>query len=158
MEVGRATFETKRKRFTILDCPGHKNYVTNMISGAAQADVACLVVSARVGEFEAGFERTGQTREHAMLAKSLGATKMIVLINKLDTVKWSQARYDYIKDNLSPFLVKACGFEAFNIYWVGIEGLTGYNIINVGDKEEANWYKGMSLFDTLDSFPLVKRS
>lgn len=73
VEMGRANFVTEKKRFTILDCPGHKNYVQNMIQGAAQADVACLVVSARNGEFEAGFEKNGQTREHAMLARTLGA-------------------------------------------------------------------------------------
>jgi len=59
VEMGRASFDTKHKRFTIMDCPGHKNYVQNMISGAAQADLAVLVVSARTGEFEAGFEKTG---------------------------------------------------------------------------------------------------
>jgi peptide chain release factor subunit 3 len=108
IEVGRATFETENKRFTILDCPGHRNYVQNMISGAAQADVACLIVSAKPGEFEAGFEKDGQTREHAMLAKSLGAKHLVVCINKMDTVDWDKARVDYIKQNITPFLVTSC--------------------------------------------------
>ena len=72
VEVGRARFETPSKRFTIFDAPGHKNYVPNMIMGAAMADIGALVISARKGEFEAGFEKDGQTREHAQLAKSLG--------------------------------------------------------------------------------------
>lgn len=72
VEVGRAQFDTKKKKYTIFDAPGHKNYVPNMIMGAALADVAGLVISARKGEFEAGFEKDGQTREHAQLAKSLG--------------------------------------------------------------------------------------
>ena len=72
VEVGRAHFETETYRYTILDAPGHKNYVPNMIAGAAQADVGILVISARKGEFETGFEKGGQTREHALLAKTLG--------------------------------------------------------------------------------------
>lgn len=94
MECGRGAFETEKKRFNILDAPGHKNYVPNMISGAAQADVAILVISARKGEFETGFERGGQTREHALLAKTLGVKKMVVVINKMDdaTVNWSKER------------------------------------------------------------------
>ena len=74
VEVGRAAFETEKKRYTILDAPGHKNYVPNMIAGAAQADIGVLVIAARQGEFETGFERGGQTREHAQLAKTLGIT------------------------------------------------------------------------------------
>jgi peptide chain release factor subunit 3 len=95
VEVGRAHFETKSKRYTILDAPGHKNYVPNMIGGAAQADIGILVISARKGEFETGFEKGGQTREHAMVAKTLGLKYLIVVINKMDdpTVEWSKTRY-----------------------------------------------------------------
>jgi len=71
-----------------LDAPGHKNYVTNMIQGAAQADIAALVISATKGEFESGFVKGGQTQEHAILVKSLGVEKLIVLINKMDSVNW----------------------------------------------------------------------
>ena len=94
VEVGRAFFETERKHFTILDAPGHKSFVPNMISGASQADLAVLVISARKGEFETGFERGGQTREHAMLVKTAGVKHMVVLINKMDdpTVKWDVER------------------------------------------------------------------
>ena len=95
VEVGRAYFETDTRRYTILDAPGHKNYVPQMISGAAQADAAVLVISARKGEFETGFEKGGQTREHAMLVKTAGVNKLIVVINKMDdpTVNWEKARY-----------------------------------------------------------------
>lgn len=94
VEVGRAFFETEGKHFTILDAPGHKSFVPNMIGGAAQADLAVLVISARKGEFETGFDRGGQTREHAMLAKTAGVRHLIVLINKMDdpTVEWSEER------------------------------------------------------------------
>ena len=99
VEVGRAHFETEKKRYTVLDAPGHKNYVPNMIAGAAQADVGVLVIAARKGEFETGFERGGQTREHAQLAKTLGVTKLIVVVNKMDdpTVKWDKGRWDEIR-------------------------------------------------------------
>lgn len=95
VEVGRAYFETDKRRYTILDAPGHKNFVPQMISGAAQADVAVLVISARKGEFETGFEKGGQTREHAMLVKTAGISKLIVVVNKMDdpTVNWDKARY-----------------------------------------------------------------
>jgi translation elongation factor EF-1alpha len=95
VEVGRAAFETEKKRYTILDAPGHKAYVPNMIGGAAQADVGVLVVSARRGEFEAGFDRGGQTREHVLLAKTAGVRRLIIAINKMDdtTVNWDRERY-----------------------------------------------------------------
>eukprot|EP00064_Thunnus_orientalis_P013240 superscaffoldBa00002124_g13277 len=96
VEVGRAYFETDKKHFTILDAPGHKSFVPNMIGGASQADLAVLVISARKGEFETGFEKGGQTREHAMLAKTAGVKHLIVLVNKMDdpTVNWSLERWD----------------------------------------------------------------
>ncbi|KAF2556174.1 hypothetical protein F2Q68_00013599 [Brassica cretica] len=95
VEVGRAYFETETTRFTILDAPGHKSYVPNMISGASQADIGVLVISARKGEFETGYERGGQTREHVQLAKTLGVSKLVVVVNKMDdpTVNWSKERY-----------------------------------------------------------------
>ena len=112
VEVGRAHFTTAKKRYTLLDAPGHKNYVPNMIGGASQADVGVLVISARKGEFESGFDRGGQTREHAMLAKTLGLQKLVVLVNKMDEkeVSWRKERYDQIEAALSPFL-KKCGFN-----------------------------------------------
>ncbi len=96
VEVGKAYFETKSKKFTVLDAPGHKNYVPNMIMGAAMADIGALVISARKGEFEAGFEKDGQTREHAQLAKSLGVQKLIIIVNKMDQVGWAKSRYEEI--------------------------------------------------------------
>jgi len=110
--VGRAFFETEKKRFTILDAPGHAGFVPNMIGGAAQADVGVLVISARKGEFETGFERKGQTREHAMLAKTAGVKHLVILINKMDdpTVEWVEERFEECKTKLTPFLKKV-GFN-----------------------------------------------
>jgi len=112
VEVGRAYFETEKRRYTILDAPGHKNYVPNMIGGASQADVGILVISARKGEYETGFEKGGQTREHAVLAKTQGVNKLIVVVNKMDdpTVEWSKGRYDECTTKLTQYL-KQTGYN-----------------------------------------------
>jgi peptide chain release factor subunit 3 len=157
VEVGRATLETATKRFTIFDAPGHKNYVPDMIMGAAMADTAALVISARKGEYESGFERDGQTREHAQLAKSLGVEILIVVVNKMDedSVKWDEARFNEIVDGVTPFLVDQCGFKRQNVTFIPISGLTGDNIDVVGSRSP--WYKGPSLLQALDETELPKR-
>lgn len=143
VEVGRAEFETEKKRYTILDAPGHKNYVPNMIMGASQADIAVLVISARKGEFETGFDRGGQTREHAMLAKTLGVSYLVVVINKMDdpTVQWQKSRYDECVGKLRPFL-KSCGFVIKKeVKFIPISGLTGANVIKRVDNAACPWWE-----------------
>uniref|UniRef100_A0A8C2BK80 G1 to S phase transition 1, like n=1 Tax=Cyprinus carpio TaxID=7962 RepID=A0A8C2BK80_CYPCA len=140
VEVGRAYFETEKKHFTILDAPGHKSFVPNMIGGASQADLAVLVISARKGEFETGFEKGGQTREHAMLAKTAGVKHLIVLVNKMDdpTVNWSLERYEECKEKLVPFLKKVGFNPRKDVHFMPCSGLTGANL-----KEPAEycpWY------------------
>ena len=142
VEVGRATFETKLHRYSILDAPGHKNYVPNMIMGASQADVAILVISARKGEFEAGFNKGGQTREHALLAKTLGVTYLIVVINKMDepTVQWKKERFDECVSKLRPFL-KGCGFKIKKeVKFMAISALTGANVKDEVDASKCDWW------------------
>eukprot|EP00536_Pseudo-nitzschia_multiseries_P011117 jgi/Psemu1/205003/e_gw1.363.17.1 len=143
VEVGKAHFETEVKRYTILDAPGHKNYVPNMIMGASQADVGVLVISARKGEFETGFDRGGQTREHAMLAKTLGVSFLVVVINKMDdpTVNWSKIRYDECVQKLRPFL-KGCGFVIKReVKFIPISGLKGANVKDEVDSSACSWWK-----------------
>lgn len=159
VEVGRGFFETEKKHFTILDAPGHKSFVPNMIGGASQADLAVLVISARKGEFETGFERGGQTREHAMLVKTAGVKHLVVLINKMDdpTVKWDRARYDYCKDNLTPYLKKVGFNPAKDVQFMPCSGLTGAGLQEpVGDL--APWYSDQPFIPYIDSLPSLKRN
>lgn len=158
VECGRAFFETENKHFTILDAPGHKSFVANMITGASQADVAVLVISARRGEFESGFELGGQTREHAMLVKTAGVKKLIVLINKMDesTVKWSKDRYDEIIEKLGKYL-KKINYSKKEVYYLPGSGQTGINILK-GDQSLHPYYKGASLIEYLDALPNFDRS
>ncbi|KAI8097641.1 P-loop containing nucleoside triphosphate hydrolase protein [Halteromyces radiatus] len=157
VECGRAYFETDKRRYTILDAPGHKNYVPSMISGASQADVGVMVISARKGEFETGFERGGQTREHTMLAKTSGISKMIIVINKMDdpTVEWDKARYDEIVSKLTPFL-KQTGFNPkTDIHYMPVSGFTGANIKE--RSKACTWYSGPSLLEYLDDLKTSDR-
>jgi len=159
VEVGKAFFSTPSKRYTILDAPGHQSYVPNMLLGACQADYAGLVISAKNGEFESGFEGEGRTREHALLAKSLGVIKLVVIINKMDeeTVKWSQQRYDSIKNDLSIYL-KLCGYNTEkHVYWIPISGLKGDNIVTPVDKHVCPWYEGPTLIELLDKIDTPER-
>jgi peptide chain release factor subunit 3 len=162
VEVGKAHFETEAKRYTILDAPGHKNYVPNMIMGASQADVGVLVISARKGEFETGFDRGGQTREHAMLAKTLGVSYLVVVVNKMDdpTVNWSKDRFDECVKKLRPFL-KGCGYTIkTEVKFIPVSGLVGSNVKDEVDSSVCPWWKNswesgenntlLSLFDSLE--------
>ena len=156
VEVGRAQFDTPNKKYTIFDAPGHKNYVPNMIMGAALADVAGLVISARKGEFEAGFEKDGQTREHAQLAKSLGVQRLIVIVNKMDDCNWKKERFNEIHKGLIPFL-EATGYSEKDLVFVPIAGLQGHNIAEAVPSNICSWYKGKTLMQILDEVTLEKR-
>mmetsp|Transcript_795 Transcript_795/g.1881 ORF Transcript_795/g.1881 Transcript_795/m.1881 type:complete len:591 (-) Transcript_795:172-1944(-) len=143
VEVGKAHFDTDLKRYTILDAPGHRNYVPDMIMGASQADVGVLVISARKGEFETGFDRDGQTREHAMLAKTLGVNYLVVVINKMDdpTVQWSKDRFDECVKKIRPYL-KGCGFVIKReVRFIPISGLKGANVKDEVDPALCSWWK-----------------
>ena len=144
-----------------MDAPGHKGYVQNMIGGAVQADVAVLVISARKGEFETGFDRGGQTREHAQLARTMGLRKLLVVVNKMDepTVQWSKERYDEILDKLRPFL-KASGYNLqTEVDFMPISGFTGANLKDRIKPEVCPWHSGPSFLEYLDEIkPIERRS
>jgi peptide chain release factor subunit 3 len=158
-ECSVASFETENKRITLLDAPGHSAYVPAMLTGAAQADVACLVISARKGEFEAGFESGGQTLEHIILARTMGISKILVMVNKMDeaTVKWSQERYDNIVTKLGPQF-KEFGYNLKkDITFFPASGFTGAGLKDRVKKHECDWYSGPSFFELLDKLPPIPR-
>jgi len=141
---------------TIIDAPGHRDFIKNMITGTSQADCAILVVASGQGEFEAGISKTGQTREHALLAYTLGVKQMIVLVNKMDdkTVNWAEARYNEIKNEVSNFL-KKIGYAPENIPFVPISGWLGDNMLE--KSSNLPWYKGPTLIEALDGISEPKR-
>jgi len=106
IDISLWKFETQKYMFTIIDAPGHRDFIKNMITGTSQADCAILMIASPQGEFEAGISKDGQTREHGLLAFTLGVKQMIVCCNKMDekTVSWSQARYDEIQKEVSAYL------------------------------------------------------
>ncbi|XP_068933421.1 HBS1-like protein isoform X1 [Petaurus breviceps papuanus] len=158
MDVGMTKFETKTKVITLMDAPGHKDFIPNMITGAAQADVAVLVVDASRGEFEAGFETGGQTREHGLLVRSLGVTQLAVAVNKMDQVNWQQERFQEIIDKLGHFL-KQAGFKEGDVAFIPTSGLSGENLITKSQSSElTKWYQGKCLLEQIDSFKPPQRS
>ncbi|XP_054742166.1 eukaryotic peptide chain release factor GTP-binding subunit ERF3A [Anastrepha obliqua] len=160
VEVGRAFFETERKHFTILDAPGHKSFVPNMIGGAAQADLAVLVISARKGEFETGFDRGGQTREHAMLAKTAGVKHLVVLVNKMDdpTVNWDETRYNECRDKILPYLKKLGFNPSKDLTFMPCSGLGGAGLRDSVPADICPWYRGPAFIPFIDQLPSLNRN
>lgn len=158
IEVGKAYFETDKRRYTILDAPGHKMYVSEMIGGASQADVGILVISARKGEYETGFEKGGQTREHALLAKTQGVNKIVVVVNKMDdaTVGWSEDRYKDCTTKVAQFL-KGIGYQKDDILFMPVSGYTGAGLKDRVDPKDCPWYEGPSLLEFLDNMKTANR-
>lgn len=156
IDIALWKFETPRYSCTIIDAPGHRDFIKNMITGTSQADVAILIIASPAGEFEAGISKNGQTREHALLAYTLGVKQMIVGINKMDekTVGYGQARYEEIVNEVSNF-VKKIGYNPKNIPFVPISGWNGDNML----ERSANlpWWKGPTLIEAIDSITPPER-
>ena len=155
IDVAQDTFRTRTTLFHLLDAPGHSDFVPNMISGAAQADAAILVVDAVLGAFEAGFQARGQTREHATLLRSLGVQQLVVAVNKLDAVSYSEARYRAIVDALLPFLAQN-GFEMSMVRFVPCAASAGWNVAERNPVHGA-WYTGKTLAEELDGLRMPER-
>lgn len=142
-------FETERYKCTIIDAPGHRDFIKNMITGTSQADLAVLMISAQAGEFEAGISKEGQTKEHALLAFTLGVKQIIVGVNKMDhsSVNWGPERYEDIKREATDFLKKT-GYKPEKIHFVPLSGWMGDNLIERSAK--MGWYKGPTLIEAID--------
>ncbi|GMN39819.1 hypothetical protein TIFTF001_009042 [Ficus carica] len=153
MTVAVAYFDSKKYHVVVLDSPGHKDFVPNMISGATQADAAVLVIDASVGSFEAGMDSMkGQTREHAQLIRSFGVEQIIVAVNKMDVVGYSKERFDLIKKQLGTFL-RSCNFKDSSISWLPLSVMENQNLVAApSDVRFSSWYKGPHLLDAIDSF------
>jgi elongation factor 1-alpha len=129
IDIALWKFETPKYMFTVIDAPGHRDFIKNMITGTSQADVAVLIIDATKGAFEAGISKEGQTREHALLAHTLGVNQMLVGVNKMDdwSVAYSEDRFNEIKQEVSSFL-KSLGYKPAKIPFVPVSGWVGDNM------------------------------
>jgi len=143
IDIALWKFETNNYEVTIIDAPGHRDFIKNMITGTSQADCAVLIVAAGVGEFEAGIAKNGQTREHALLAFTLGVKQLIVGVNKMDNTepKYSKDRFEEIVKEVSNY-VKKIGYNPKAVSFVPISGWHGDNMIEASTN--MSWYKGWS--------------
>jgi len=156
IDIALWKFETAKSVFTIIDAPGHRDFIKNMITGTSQADAAILIIASGQGEFEAGISKEGQTREHALLAFTMGVKQMIVAVNKMDdkSVNWDQGRFNEIKKELSDYL-KKIGYNPDKIPFIPISGWHGDNMLE--KSSNMPWYTGSTLIEALDNLDQPKR-
>jgi elongation factor 1-alpha len=154
IDIALWKFESKKFSFTIIDAPGHRDFIKNMITGTSQADVAILVIAAGTGEFEAGFGKEGQTREHALLAYTMGIKQVIVAVNKMDACDYKEDRYEEIKKEIGLHL-KRVGFQEKNLTFVPYSGFKGDNLIE--KSSNLPWYTGPTLLEALDNITPPER-
>ena len=140
IDIAHRRFDTEKYYFTVVDCPGHRDFVKNMITGASQADAALLVVAAPDGVME-------QTKEHVFLARTLGINQLIVGINKMDAVKYDEKRFNEVKAELSQ-LLKIVGYKPDNVTFIPMSAFKGDNISK--HSENTPWYKGPTLLEALN--------
>jgi len=144
IDIALWKFETEKYYVTIIDAPGHRDFIKNMITGTSQADCAVLIVAAGTGEFEAGISKEGQTREHALLAYTLGVKQLIIGVNKMDSTAppFSEARFNEITKEVSGY-IKKIGYNPKAVAFVPISGWNGDNMLEASDN--MSWYKGWSI-------------
>ncbi|XP_027028891.1 elongation factor 1-alpha-like [Tachysurus fulvidraco] len=144
IDISLLKFNTQKYVFTIIDAPGHRDFIKNMITGTSQADAALLVVSAAKGEFEAGISRNGQTREHVLLAYTLGVKQLVVCVNKMDLTEppFSQKRYEEVVKNVTVF-IKKIGFDPAAVPFVPLSGWCGDNML--APSQKMSWFKGWKI-------------
>ncbi|RLG35084.1 translation elongation factor EF-1 subunit alpha [Methanosarcinales archaeon] len=140
IDVAHQRFDTNKYYYTIVDCPGHRDFVKNMITGTSQADAAVLVVDAKDGIM-------AQTKEHVFLARTLGVSQLIVAINKMDRVNYDQKRYEELKKELLE-LLKIVGYKEESVVFIPVSGLEGDNVTKRSDK--LKWFDGPTFLEALD--------
>jgi len=143
IDLAHRRFETPKYYFTIIDAPGHRDFIKNMITGAAQADAGILVVSANPGD---GVQ--SQTKEHIFLARTLGVNQLIIGINKMDMAKYEEKRFNEVKAEVST-LLKSVGYNPDAMAFVALSSLNGENLVK--KSENMPWYKGNTLIETMDT-------
>jgi len=142
IDIALWKFETTKYYVTVIDAPGHRDFIKNMITGTSQADCAILIIAAGTGEFEAGISKDGQTREHALLAYTLGVRQIIIAINKMDNADWAESRFNEIVKEVSGF-IKKVGYNPKTVAFVPISGFNGGNMIDTDSASKVcPWYKG----------------
>ena len=142
IDIALWKFETPKFYVTVIDAPGHRDFIKNMITGTSQADCAILVIASGTGEFEAGISKDGQTREHALLAYTLGVKQLIVAVNKMDTCKYSEERFNEIKKEVSGY-IKKVGYVSEAVAFVPISGWHGDNMLE--STPNMPWFKGWEI-------------
>jgi elongation factor 1-alpha len=142
-------FETTKFFYTLIDAPGHRDFIKNMITGASEADASVLVVSVKPGETEAATEPGGQAREHAFLSRTLGVNQIAVALNKMDDVNYTEARFKEVKETVEKML-KLVGYNTIKVNFIPVSGWKGDNLVK--RSENMPWYKGPTLAEALDSF------
>ncbi|MDD1651779.1 MAG: translation elongation factor EF-1 subunit alpha, partial [Methanomicrobiales archaeon] len=141
IDIAHKRFDTAKYYFTIVDCPGHRDFVKNMITGASQADAAVLVVSGPDGVQE-------QTKEHVFLARTLGIQQLIILVNKMDAVNYDQKKFEAVKADITN-LLKMVAYKPDDMLFIPASAFQGVNIAKKSDKTP--WYKGPTLLEALDT-------
>jgi len=161
IDIALWKFITKKFSWTVIDAPGHRDFIKNMITGTSQADVAMIMISARPGGFEAGWAKDGSTREHMVLANTLGVKKLICCVNKMDATepKYDENRFKEIMANVKDFLKKKSMYKKCK--FVPISGWEGDNMLEISDKMK--WYQNkkkylsLTLVQVLDKMKAPKR-
>ena len=133
-------FESAKYFFTLIDAPGHRDFIKNMITGASEADAAILVLSAKEGETDTAIAAGGQAREHAFLLKTLGVSQLIVAINKMDAVDYKEDAFKSAKEK-GEKLIKSVGYKLENVAIIPVSGWKGDNLVKKSEKcQKDSWY------------------
>ncbi|CAN8073837.1 unnamed protein product [Agarophyton chilense] len=160
IDIATRVFESQGRKYALIDAPGHRDFVPAMILGAAQASAAILVVDASPGEFESGFSENGQTREHALVLKALGISRLIVVVNKMDTITFKKERYMEVTNKIQSYLGNNGWKTSKSVSFVAASGREGINLTSSPNRNHplTQWYKGKCLLGELEQLETLSMS